>query len=796
MIERDVQGQRLGPKLQRLRDFLAAGPQSVQNQPDGLEPERLLVFEVTGSVTDFAKAVNRIDGLMFAGEDLLDPDELDDDPQVYLLVPDRTALEQIVNLWQRWQRGMDLPKGFAPWRNLFLRLRDIRPWGPGDRVRPLDQSLLLEAVEDAGQDELIRLECELVFRTGADAAAIAQNVVAAAVMNAGGQVVSAARHSAFSYDAMLIDMPRDEVRRIAQLHAETLADLDPILSIMPQSMSTTVEEGETEAVTPDEMEAPLDEPVAAIFDAVPLQSHPWISDWLILSDPYDLQALSVGPRIHGTAMASVIVHGDRNINSQAIGRKLYFRSVMYAPAPNGFGVLPERFQDDRLIIDLMIEAVMTMRQEGFDDIVIVNISLGDANKKYGGRMSAWGRALDYLSYRYGLLFIVSSGNISSSLNLNGYVHPDDFNDANCDDKKSAVLSALDEVKADRRILAPAESINCLTVGAWHKDGMAEVQLPYGRFRPFPDCEMPNISSALGHGHKSGIKPDILLPGGREHIILSPAAPPASIRPQAQGTRFGGIRVASPPVVGQPQDQSTWIIGSSPAAAYATHTAHRLYEVLEREYGELFTDLPNQQKAVLLKALVAHPASWQGADKFITATKFPVPANWDQMRREVARHLGYGFVSPHDAVSCAGDRATLWASGRLGPQQAVEFSVPVPDDFSRSADTRSVKATLAWLSPTRPGHQAYRACKLRVIPLSDNSKHALGVSPIVEPPWTQTEAGTLIHRQWSGQAFGHMGAGGTISLQIQREKDQGPVLDDAIPFGLVVSVGMNEVAREN
>jgi hypothetical protein len=36
---------------------------------NSLAPERLLVFEVTGSVQNFANAVSRIAGLEFAGEE-------------------------------------------------------------------------------------------------------------------------------------------------------------------------------------------------------------------------------------------------------------------------------------------------------------------------------------------------------------------------------------------------------------------------------------------------------------------------------------------------------------------------------------------------------------------------------------------------------------------------------------------------------------------------------------------------------------------------------------------------------
>lgn len=368
-------------------------------------------------MTDFVKAVGKVKGLTFAGEDLLDPDELDKDPQVYLLVPNLAALRQIVSLWQTWQHGGDLPYGFAPWRQLFLRLRDIRPWGPRDRVRPLDQSLLADAAEAALPGELIRLECELVFRRATETAQVAVATVRAAITEAGGRVVSDARHVDFDYHALLIDLPREEVARIAALQDNSLAGLDPILSIMPQSRSTTIEPGEGEQADALEQPELNEQPVVAIFDAVPQQSHPWIANWLSVSDPQDLEALAVGPRVHGTAMASIVVHGDRNVVSQPIGRKLYFRALMYAPASDPFGNSRERFVDDRLVIDLMVEAVRTMREEGHDQIVAVNLSLGDPNKQYSGRVSAWARAIDYLSFRYGVLFIISSGNVGGRYSL-------------------------------------------------------------------------------------------------------------------------------------------------------------------------------------------------------------------------------------------------------------------------------------------------------------------------------------------------------------------------------------------
>jgi hypothetical protein len=93
-----------------------------------------LVFEVTGSVQNFVNAVSRIPGLEFAGEEELAPDEFDDHPEFYLLVPQLDALRQIVSLWEGWQRTGTVPRNYGPWRHLFAQLRSVRPWGPADRV--------------------------------------------------------------------------------------------------------------------------------------------------------------------------------------------------------------------------------------------------------------------------------------------------------------------------------------------------------------------------------------------------------------------------------------------------------------------------------------------------------------------------------------------------------------------------------------------------------------------------------------------------------------------------------------
>src|SRR5206468_4304659 len=72
--------------------------------------------------------------------------------------------------------------------------------------------------------------------------------------------------------------------------------------------------------------------------------------------------------------------------------------------------------------------------------------------------------------------------------------------------------ALLSRNADRRLLAPAESINAVTVGATHSDGSVFPSVA-NRFDLFAAGGISPISR-VGHGFRRAIKPDILMPGGR------------------------------------------------------------------------------------------------------------------------------------------------------------------------------------------------------------------------------------------------------------------------------------------
>ncbi len=91
---------------------------------------------------------------------------------------------------------------------------------------------------------------------------------------------------------------------------------------------------------------------------MPVQNHALLAGRLVLDDPDDFEAMSVvAERKHGTEMASLILHGDRNLGEEPLSRPIYLRPVLYAPGGGG----NERHVRDRLLLDLIYRAVLRMK---------------------------------------------------------------------------------------------------------------------------------------------------------------------------------------------------------------------------------------------------------------------------------------------------------------------------------------------------------------------------------------------------------------------------------------------------
>ncbi len=375
------QGQRLGPAFGRLASVLdeKSDAISLRDDPSSIAPERALVLEVAGSMADFQALVARVGGLEFLGDEEIefDPDEdffvIDTrrgregqrradrrlGGRLYLAMPDIQALQQLISLWNRWQRGESLPQGFARWRDVFASLRDIRPWGAADRISEETIAYWREEMENH-PGEIHLIEVEMWFRENAKSRAAAFGRIAETVADAGGNVIHHGVVEEIGYDAMLVGLPVAEITRIAEREEVHLVICDDIMFLRPQSSIELPEPGaemEPETAMADEKRPSLPV-IAAMLDGVPVQNHVLLDGRLEMDDPDGLEEISiVSERYHGTAMASLILHGDRNVANDALPRRLHVRPVLYAPG-NG---IQEKFHHDRLLIDVIYRAVRRMK---------------------------------------------------------------------------------------------------------------------------------------------------------------------------------------------------------------------------------------------------------------------------------------------------------------------------------------------------------------------------------------------------------------------------------------------------
>ena len=359
-------------------------------------------------------------------------------------------------------------------------------------------------------------------------------------------------------------------------------------------------------------------------------------------------------------------------------------------------------------------------------------------------MSPWARLLDHLADRYGILFLVSAGNVARPLRVEEFAGWIEFEDANPRDREKAVFMALSDEKAFRTLLSPAEALNPITVGAMHDDAVLGPR-GAGAVDPFATRELPNVSSALGLGHRKVIKPDIHLPGGREHLRFQRAGGGGSLVVVPESGGRSGLKAASPDAAGN-RDRTRLTMGTSAATALATRAAHSIHDALmDRGGGSMHADMEAHFRGVVVKALLIHRARWGGYADLLDKQYGPHGRGKHSERRDhIARLLGYGFPRMDESRSCSPNRATLVGYGTIVAGEANIHRIPLPQSLERVTEPRRITVTVAWFSPVNCRHQAYRQAKLEVSPLR-KMETTIGVNRSAHQPSSHSvQRGTLWH----------------------------------------------------
>ena len=401
-------------------------------------------------------------------------------------------------------------------------------------------------------------------------------------------------------------------------------------------------------------------------------------------------------------------------------------------------------------------------------VKFVNLSVCDPARPFIREMSSWARLLDWLAWKYQILFIVSAGNHSQEIELD--VPRTALATISPSGRERAVIKALVADTRNRRLLSPAETLNGLTIGALHQDA-SQPTATY-LIDPFAQTGIPNVVSAHGPGYRHAIKPDIFLGNTHRKAVLeiseSKAAP--------------GQRVATPGNAGQ-LDRTQYTRGTSNAAAIASRGTALLYRLLGELRQRSSVQVPAEYDVVLTKALLAHSSAWSSA--LITyENALKNAANRRTFREYVGRFLGYGEANIAKVMRCTEERVTVLGYGELDDGEGAVFSLPLPPSLSAIGDRRRLTITLAWLSPINSRRQAYRVAHLWFDP-----RNIIAPSRLFADH-RAVQRGTLQHEVLEGDHATVFQNGASVSIQVNCRSDAGQIRDP-IRYGLAITLEVVE-----
>ena len=799
------QAERIEPKFTALQRAMDAQAARLQAESPGIVPEQVLVMETVGPVKDFVRAIQRVAGMEWLGEVEEDIPSSEDfvsltkkgqpkpekalHGRLFLVFSNQRALTEMLSLWSRWKSGQRLSRGLGRWKHAFERLHDIRPWGVQDRL--IETGVLDDwKMRLAHEDEVVPCEVELWFRGDAGARAAAQGRVAGLVAQEGGQVISQALIEQIAYHALLVQLPARSVERVIASAGRdiALAECERIQFFRAAGqMAATMPDGDLVVDTNvASLPVPQGDPVIALFDGFPLQNHERLAGRLVVDDPDDLEsAYQAHERRHGTAMASVIVHGELDASDGPLARLVYVRPILKPKrCPWDPQLFLEIVPENMLTVDLLHRAVRRLYEgEGAQagvarSVCVANLSIGIKDRLFDRALSPLAKLLDWLAWRYSILFVVSAGNHPDQIEL--AVPEAEFAALDGQSLQVAVLKTVERDARHRRLLSPAEAVNALTVGAVHEDKSVGAQVA-NAIDPYVDPGLPSPVSAQGMGYRRAVKPEVLAPGGR--VLLQQRL---DTRGNARfdyygGTRPPGQRVAAPGPTPGDTSYSYYTRGTSNAAALVSRTAAALYDVLSElrrdPGGALLDTVP---PAVWLKALVVHAADWgPGAETLERSLK--TNANSRHFKEYMTRFLGYGAIDGQRVAECTPFRVTALSGGTLSAEQSHIHRFPLPPALSGVRGWRRLKATLAWFTPVRPSYQAWQQADLWFEPTRDPLRLRRR-----QADWQAVRRGTVQHEVLEGEEAAAFVDGDNLEIQVSCRSEAG-TMEDQVPYALALTL---------
>ncbi|HET6929266.1 MAG TPA: S8 family peptidase [Candidatus Acidoferrum sp.] len=781
----------------------------------GAEPEQVIVLETMAkSVDGVAKAAARIPGLEWLAErDLEEADASDGFADVahpekklsrrlYALFSNQNAMQQLLALWQRWvaRPAERARRNFGPFKELFVHLKDVRRWGVRDR---LAETGVLEYWEEnlTLGIQAVLSEVELWPHQDAERRARAYEQLSALVQQSGGRCVAQTAMPEILYHGVLVELPsavvRDTLDRLLQQADTQLIRCDEVMFFRGVAQSRLVRPvGVAGAPLRDRLRdaaAAVGDPVVGLLDGLPLAQHVALAGRIVIDDPENVsQRYRPEHQRHGTAMASLIVHGDLGREEPPLARPVYVRPL-YQPFTDLNGNLSyEGTSPTCLLVDLFHRAVKRIKEGEGDQaavaptVQIINLSFGDLFQPFANNVSPLARLLDWLAWKYNVLFLISCGNQPQDLVID--MAEREWRRLEPGQRAERALQAMHRDQALRRMLSPGEAINAVTVGSVHADESGGLQETDVLLDLLGGARLPSPFGTVAHGFKRAIKPEVLLPGGRQLYRVS-GGRGNSVHFRSVVVPPIGAIAAAPGQRALELDRVEPSCGSSVSTALGSRIAHLIFDRSQEGRNEPGGDrLEDRFIPVILKTLLVHGASWGRAGDEIE--RIFAALDWRTRSRLQGRFLGYGEISIDRCLFATDQRVLLLGWDEIGDEEGHIYEMPLPPSLSASRIRRRLTVSLGWFTPINPRHMDYRKASLWFqVP-----EAALGVEK-KDADFDSTKRGTLQHRVMEGEDAKVFVDGDKLRITVSCKEDAG-LLTERIPYAVAVTLEVAEAAQVN
>ena len=348
---------------------------------------------------------------------------------------------------------------------------------------------------------------------------------------------------------------------------------------------------------------------------------------------------------HGSGVASLAAYYALNLQAGASNDgKVWVASARVLDADNAG-------EEDRLFSKVLREVVeffVPLGARVFNlSVNILNRNWNQEAKRTVPRKSWVARTIDKLSREHDIIFVISTGNISTSqvreYLRNGQAYPNYF------------------VDEEAKLLDPGQAALALTVGALSPGTL--IVGPTGSATAIAARNQPAPFTRSGPGISREIKPELVDFGGNYVHDVG-----------------GGIVRANPGTnVMMASHQLTPAIAHDSGTSFAApRVAHKLALILADLQS---LELP-EISAPLLKAFIVNSAGYgslgQEHQAFVRALEAVQPKHWPYV-------VGYGMPDHNRATLSDPYSALLFFSGELTPDTVAYFDIPVPAELARAGN---------------------------------------------------------------------------------------------------------------